>query len=232
MVSSVLKGQLQVGDTCPDFSIPICANGSGDFELYNTANGSENGGNYKVVLISIFATWSSPDQSAAPITETLYQEYAEQGLITIGNGFDYSPNGPYSCESWASSFGITYPILDGDADGTIWSLFGQGYLPHNVVLDHNMDVIYTDAGFNQTAIINAIEEALADLPSGPDPCGWAPGDLDASGNTDILDIGIMIKSLNGLIDLEECAEEASDMNADGVVNVMDLLNLVTTILIE
>ena len=33
--------------------------------------------------------------------------------------------------------GITYEILDGDENGVVW-VFGTGYIPHNVVIDHNM----------------------------------------------------------------------------------------------
>ena len=56
-ISNLSALPLQVGDTCPDLSVPICANGSGDFELYANANGEENGGEYHAVWIIIFASW-------------------------------------------------------------------------------------------------------------------------------------------------------------------------------
>ncbi|SVA96540.1 uncharacterized protein METZ01_LOCUS149394 [marine metagenome] len=56
-IANLIALPLQVGDTCPDFSVPICANGSGDFELYANANGAENGGEYHAVWIDIFASW-------------------------------------------------------------------------------------------------------------------------------------------------------------------------------
>ena len=56
-ISYLFALPLQVGDTCPDLSVPICANGTGDFELYTTANGEENGGEYHAVWINIFASW-------------------------------------------------------------------------------------------------------------------------------------------------------------------------------
>ena len=270
MVSSVLKGQLQVGETCPDFSIPICANGSGDFELYNTANGSENGGNYKVVYITFFASWEPFSQSAAPITQAIWSNYEDQRLVVVGSGFDWDQ--PYSCEGWADEFGLDYPLVD-DSDNIVWNLFAQGYLPHNVVLDHNMDVVYTEYGFNQSAIVAAIEEVLANLPTdadgdgiddSEDNCPYVynsdQADTDGDGAGDACDICdnaniFVLGNLNGdlsaeglpFIDILDlfplvrgifndefgvCAEQASDMNTDGVVNVMDLLNLVTTILIE
>ena len=48
---------LQVGDEVPDFSVPICINGTGDFNFYERANGEVNGGNYKVIWLPIFASW-------------------------------------------------------------------------------------------------------------------------------------------------------------------------------
>ena len=48
---------LQVGDLVPDFSVPICINGAGDFNFYERANGEVNGGNFKVIWLPIFASW-------------------------------------------------------------------------------------------------------------------------------------------------------------------------------
>ena len=49
--------------------------------------------------------------------------------------------------------------------------FGTGYIPHNVVIDHNMTVVYTESGFSQGAIVAAIEEAIANLPADDDQDG-------------------------------------------------------------
>ena len=108
----------------------------------------------------------------APQTEEIWQDYLsnnEDHLNIIANGFDWTS---YSCESWASSFGITYPILDGGTSGgEAWSLFGDGYIPHNVVLDHNYQVIYTASGHNISAILNAIDLALSYVPRDQDGDG-------------------------------------------------------------
>ena len=108
----------------------------------------------------------------APQTEEIWQDYLsnnEDHLNIIANGFDWTS---YSCESWASAFGITYPILDGGTSGgEAWSLFGDGYIPHNVVLDHNYQVIYTASGYNESAILNAIDLALSYVPRDQDGDG-------------------------------------------------------------
>ena len=48
---------LDIGDTAPDFTIPICANDEGNFNYYDVCNGAVNGGNYKVSWIILFTSW-------------------------------------------------------------------------------------------------------------------------------------------------------------------------------
>ncbi len=86
--------------------------------------------------------------------------YQGQPVVVIGAGSDW--NQPYSCESWASTFGITYPLLD-DHAATIYNLFGTGYIPHNVIIDDQGVVLYSQAGFNQSAIISIINTALENI---------------------------------------------------------------------
>ena len=78
----------------------------------------------------------------------------------IAAGDDW--NQPYSCESWAETFGLTYPILDDDS-GYIYGLFGNGYIPHNVIIDDQGMVLYSQSGFNQSAIISIINSALENM---------------------------------------------------------------------
>ena len=76
---------------------------------------------------------------------------------------DWSPSGPYSCCSWASTFGQTLPILDDNSGSNIYNLFGVGYVPHNVVIDPNGVVIYSEAGFNEAAVIQMIQYGLQSM---------------------------------------------------------------------
>ena len=53
----------------------------------------------------------------APQTEEIWQGYLSQNedhLNIIANGFDWTS---YSCQSWSSAFGISYPMLDGGTSG-------------------------------------------------------------------------------------------------------------------
>ncbi len=70
---------------------------------------------------------------------------------------------PYSCSSWAEAFGQTFPILDDNNGSSIYGLFGVGYVPHNVVLGGDGQVIFSESGFNQNTMIAMIEEGLENL---------------------------------------------------------------------
>ena len=65
---------------------------------------------------------------------------------------------PYSCSSWAETFGQTFPILDDNNGSSIYSLFGVGYVPHNAVIGGDGQVIFSESGFNQNTMIDMIEE--------------------------------------------------------------------------
>ena len=173
----------------------------------------------------------------APLTEVIWQEYLENEedkLAIIASGFDW--NQPYSCQGWTEAFGISYLMID-DSNNEAWNLFGEDYIPHNVVLDHNMEVIYTGSGYNESQIIEAIEYGLSYIPrdidldsinDDEDNCefiynpGQEDSDLDGSGDMcDSCDnLNIFIQgNINGILQ-------------DGVpsINVFDVLNLVDVVL--
>ena len=122
----------------------------------------------------------------------------EDHLNIIANGFDWTS---YSCNSWSSAFGITYPMLDGGSTGgEAWALFGDGYIPHNVVLDHNYQVIYTSSGYNENAILDAIDLALS----------YVPRDQDGDGVVDSTDNCITVFNSN-----------QNDYDSDGLGDACD-----------
>ena len=176
----------------------------------------------------------------APQTEEIWQDYLsnnEDHLNIIANGFDWTS---YSCESWTSAFGITYPMLDGGTSGgEAWGLFGNGYIPHNVVLDHNYQVIYTASGYNESAILNAINLALSYVPRDQDGDGIMDStdnciavfnnhqndyDLDGSGDAcdpcNNLDIYVA-----GNIDGTQ-----NSINSEAIIDIFDVLSLTDIVL--
>ena len=54
-----------------------------------------------------------------------------------------------------------------DTQNTGWNQFGMGYIPHNVIIDHNNVIQYTDFGFDQNAIVNTIQQLLTIMNESP-----------------------------------------------------------------
>jgi peroxiredoxin len=64
-----------------------------------------------------------------------------------------------STAAWASQYGLTFPVLDDDAE-TLWAIYGEGYIPLNIVLDRNMTIRYKTAGYTESEIVAAIKKYL------------------------------------------------------------------------
>ena len=142
---------------------------------------------------------------------------------------DWSPAGPYSCSSWANAFGQTLPILDDNSGSNIYNLFGIGYVPHNVIIDPNGVVTYSEAGFNQVNIIQMIQFGLQSMDTdndgiynGMDNCpeAYNPEQTD----TDADGIGDACDPCNNLV------FTAGDLNGDGYRDLIDVLMMVDLVL--
>ena len=125
-------------------------------------------------------------------------------VVIVSAGMDWGQ--PYSCESWATTLGLTYPILDDDSGNNIYALFGIGYVPHNVVIGGDGLVIYSQSGYNQNTMVAMIQEGLSNLVldidedgimDDEDNCidGYNPNQADTDGD----DIGDVCDACNNLI---------------------------------
>ncbi|MED5427963.1 MAG: hypothetical protein VX586_08835, partial [Candidatus Neomarinimicrobiota bacterium] len=101
-----------------------------------------------------------------------------------------------------------------------------------------MNVVYTSSGFNQSAIINAIEEALSNLPADNDEDGFDDPedncpetynpdqeDIDQDGMGDVCDI-----CNNASIWILGNLDGNQNQNGLAVIDIMDVLSLVDMLL--
>ena len=202
--------QYTVGDYVDDFSGDICFNGEGIWSY-------EEHGRDRVTWINLFTSWWPSCTTEAPQAEAVLQQYANDSLVLVAFGQDW--NQPYSCSGWGTTFGLTHPIVD-DINN-VYGMFGIGYIPHNVIIGGDGEVLYSDAGYNQTAIIAIIEQALENLPSDLDEDGFDEdvdncpenynpnqADIDGDGYGDACDVCdnenvFVTGNVNGDIDMND-----------------------------
>lgn len=131
----------KVGDFVSDFTDSLCS-AEEEWTLYDYY-GDLNGGDYNIIWLVFFNTTSRRCQLEAQYTQTIHDMYKNQGLVTIGIGSGW--NETYDCNDWGKDYGVSYPIIDDDRLN-LKSLFADGTVPHHVIIDHNMQVVYTVKG--------------------------------------------------------------------------------------
>ena len=141
---------LTVGDSFIGFdTLNVCANISPSLDLDDTS---------KVILLSFFASWWGSCQAHASGLEALHQQYSNQGLVIISIGKDLGS--PYTCESWASTFGASYTIAN-DNDRLIEQRYSKnGTVPFNVIIDKDKIIRYSSSVISQTEIETIIQSML------------------------------------------------------------------------
>ena len=136
-------GTYQINDFVENISTELCYPQSDtEWSLYDHF-GNVNGGDYKLIWIMLFNASSHVSQIEAEFTESIFSQYRGSGLEVLSAGANWGSN--YTCESWGELYSLTYPIID-DTNMNFRALFTDGSVPHHVLLDHQMRVIYTSEG--------------------------------------------------------------------------------------
>ena len=159
-------GTYQMDDLVENISTATCyPENNAVWSLYDHF-GNVNGGDYQVVWVILFSATSHVSQIEAEFTENIFDQYRDNGLTVVAAGSQWE-NG-LSCEGWGTQYGISYPIID-DSNLTLRSLFTDGSVPHHVLLDHQMRVIYSGEGTIIPPMGNdflyALDNALEDIES-------------------------------------------------------------------
>ena len=162
----------------------------------------------------------------APITQEIFNTYADSGLAVIGVGTDWGQ--PYTCDTWASEFELTYPILD-DSDGDLWNLTGATAIPVNVLINHEMELVYAIQGWDETSFMEALTSALEECGTlCQSPCSGVLGDIDGTADEDdvpivnvmdLLRFADIIESGDGLND---CIVITGEFTNDGIIDIIDI----------
>jgi len=151
-----------VGDYVNNFTDSLCSknNNWSLFDYY----GETNGGDPHVIWLIFFNTTSRKCQLEASYTQSLFDAFESDGLVALGIGSGWDEN--FSCNSWSKNFDVTYPIID-DERLNLRSLFADGTVPHHVLIDHTMHIVYSEKGSimppNGTDFLVTLSTALQNM---------------------------------------------------------------------
>ena len=97
--------------------------------------------------------------------QTIWETYNSEGLVVlaIGNGVDQT-----GCQQWIATYNLTHPVL-ADPTRLVYPYYGDGFVPYNAIIDGNGILRYTTSGFDQTQVVNTIEDLLLNIDHGPLP---------------------------------------------------------------
>lgn len=112
-----------VGQTAPSFPVVDLAGKPGALADYRG----------KIVVLNLWASWCPPCRAEMPDLERLSRVYAKRGVMVLG--VDQGEAGTRA-RDFATSLGITYPVLVDDAQqyGRVYAALG---LPTTIVIDAN-----------------------------------------------------------------------------------------------
>ena len=118
-----------------------------------------------------------------------------------------------------------------DDVSNIYGLFGTGYIPHNIVIGGDGEVLYSESGFNQTAIINFINEGLENLDQDFDNDGINDNEDNCPYVWNFSQNDIDLDGLGDLCDqCDNTVFTTGDLNGDGWKDLIDALTLVDVLL--
>lgn len=86
------------------------------------------------LLINFWASWCPPCVREIPILESVYQQYADRGLVVVGIAMEP----PEDAAAWLADRPVSFPVLHGEFDAyPIAKAYGNdsGSIPFTVLVD-------------------------------------------------------------------------------------------------
>jgi len=214
----------EIGDTMTIadqyFEYDVCY-GEYPEEVFKFAdiNGAINGGDYKISVIGISATWwPNCVSSSFDVIEAYFE--GDSRIAFLENLSDL--NQPYTCEQWGNLGQDNFPLIFTEINNPYYFYNSwDGVIGFNTAIILNHDLVYI-ASTNASSYIeieNILESLLEELPAG------ITGDLNGDDFVNILDIIIMA---NLILDEEYIIN--ADINQDGEVDILDIMVIVNFIL--
>ncbi len=125
----------------------------------------------EVIMFDLSAIWCGPCQSQANFMENLYQDFKDRdvSLLTVlmdedsqTQTYEGRPT-PAECRNWsdrptAPDHTFTCMVEPNGPPKVAWTSYNVSFaLPTNVILDNGLRVVYAAAGYNETAIRQALD---------------------------------------------------------------------------
>lgn len=153
---------VEIGETAVDLSFTTHA---GDVSCTHDFTG-------KVVLINIAAGWCPPCRTETPGFVEVYDEFKGDGFVILQAMFeDYDGGSPDAAfmNEWQDEYGITFTLIP-DPTNDFWDAYvppsNTGAIPHNLILDRDGVIRYTNAGsISEGYLRSKVSQYVADEPS-------------------------------------------------------------------
>jgi len=113
----------------------------------------------KVVLIDFFASWCGPCKDSFPAMETLYQKYADKGLVIVAINLDKKK---VDMEKFLQGHPATFVILRDGANKLV-SEVKIPTMPSSFLLDGSGKVVSAHRGFKGDETVKQYEEEIESL---------------------------------------------------------------------